>query len=426
MSGKISRVHAMEILDSRGNPTLRAFVELDNGIHASASVPSGASTGISEALELRDEDMARYEGKGVLNAVQNVNARIGPRLIGMNPIEQKKIDHLMIELDGTANKSKLGANAILGVSMAVARAAAMNVGQPLYRYLGAERSALLPIPMINIINGGKHADNNLDFQEFMVIPIGAKTFSEAIEFGVETFWALWRTLAKYGYSTDVGDEGGFAPDLKNNEHACQLLVEAISAAGFIPGNEVAIGLDPAATSFFDGECYNLKRSGQGRRTSEEMIALYSMWIDKYPIISIEDGFAENDWEGFAQCTASLGKATQIVGDDLYVTNTDFIRRGIELKATNAVLIKLNQIGTLTETIDAISLCQQTGWNYIISHRSGETEDTFIADFAVAMRSGQIKTGSVCRGERVSKYNRLLEIQAELGKQAVFPTQLSNR
>ena len=416
---KIKKVQAMEILDSRGNPTVRVFVTLENGVTASASVPSGASTGENEAVELRDGDKKRYNGKGVLKAVSNVNNIIAQKLIGMDPSEQATIDKLMIELDGTKNKGKLGANAILGVSMAVAKVSAIAAGIPLYRYLGGVGATLLPVPMMNILNGGKHADNSVDFQEFMVMPVGAPSFKEALRYGAETFHSLKNILKKKGYATSVGDEGGFAPNLKSNEEACEVIVEAIKSAGYEPGKDVAIALDPAPSSFFEDGVYQLKKSGQGTKTSAQMTSLYEEWIKKFPIVSIEDGLAENDWEGFKQHTKILGDKIQIVGDDLYVTNTDFISRGIKEKATNAVLIKLNQIGTVTETVEAIQLCRKAGWGYVISHRSGETEDDFMADFAVAMGGGQIKTGSACRSERIAKYNRLLEIELELGNEAVF-------
>lgn len=419
MTSKIVRVSALEILDSRGNPTVRVRVELDSGIIAAASVPSGASTGENEALELRDGDKARYGGKGVLKAVANVNERIAPKLIGLDASKQEVIDRLMIELDGTPTKANLGANAILGVSMAVARAAAMSKGLPLYVYLGGAKAGRLPMPMMNILNGGKHADNSVDFQEFMVMPIGAPTFAEALRYGVETFHALKKILGQRGYVTSVGDEGGFAPNLKSNEEACEVIIEAIKAAGYVPGRDIALALDPAASSFYEDGMYNLSKSGQGQKTSNEMTILYKEWAKKYYIVSIEDGLAENDWEGFREHTAALGHMLQIVGDDNYVTNTTFISRGIKEKTTNAVLIKLNQIGTVTETIQAIELCRKANWGYVISHRSGETEDTFLADFAVAMGGGQIKTGSACRSERIAKYNRLLEIEEELGEKAIF-------
>lgn len=423
MSGKIVSVRALEILDSRGNPTLRAYVTLDHGITASASVPSGASTGEHEAVELRDGDKKRYGGKGVMKAVDNVNTVIASHLVGYDPGRQGEIDRLMIELDGTPNKGNLGANAILGVSMAVARAAALSSGLPLYAYLGGPGAVRLPMPMMNVINGGKHADNSIDFQEFMIVPMGAKTFTEALRYCAETFHALKGILKKKGYATNVGDEGGFAPDLKSNKEACEVILEAMVGAGYQPGRDLAIALDPAASSFFEGGIYHLSKSGQGSKTSTEMTALYQTWVEKYPIISIEDGLAENDWDGFREQTAVLGEKIQIVGDDIYVTNPQFIARGVQERTTNAVLIKLNQIGTVTETMDAIHLCRRAGWGFVISHRSGETEDPFIADFAVAMGGGQLKTGSVCRSERIAKYNRLLEIEAELGKAAVFSNPL---
>ncbi len=419
MSLKMESIRAMEILDSRGNPTLRASVTLNNGITASASVPSGASTGENEACELRDGDKKRYDGKGVLKAVSNVNAVIAPKVAGMDPRRQVEIDRTMIELDGTPNKSRLGANAILGVSMAAARAASMASGLPLYAYLGGPAAVRIPVPMMNILNGGKHADNSVDLQEFMVMPVGAPSFAEGLRYCAEIFHALKRILGKKGYATSVGDEGGFAPDLKSNDEACEVILEAIEGAGYRPGKDIGIALDPAASSFYENGAYNLSKSGQGKKTSAEMTALYRTWIDKYHVLSIEDGLAENDWDGFREHTAALGSRIQIVGDDLYVTNTRFIERGIAEGSTNAVLIKLNQIGTVTETVEAIALSRKAGWGYVISHRSGETEDAFLADFAVAMGGGQIKSGSACRSERIAKYNRLLEIEAELGSAAVF-------
>jgi enolase 1/2/3 len=386
---------------------------------AAASVPSGASTGEYEALELRDGDKRRYGGKGVLRAVSIVTERIATKIVGLDPTHQVEIDQLMIDLDGTQDKSKLGANAMLGVSMAVARAGAEAVGLPLYAYLGGPAARRLPMPMMNVVNGGMHADNSLDFQEFMIVPVGARSFAEALRYGAETFHALKKILQKDGLSTGVGDEGGFAPNLRNNEQACELIVSAVQSAGFRPGDDVAIALDPAASSFRVAAGYDLAKSGAGKKNSREMTELYKRWIDAYPIVSIEDGLAEDDWSGFAEHTAALGERVQIVGDDLYVTNTRFIERGIREKSTNAVLIKLNQIGTVTETIQAIELCREAGWSFVISHRSGETEDAFIADFAVAAGGGQIKTGSLCRGERIAKYNRLLEIEGEIGAAAVF-------
>lgn len=420
MTARIARIDAMEILDSRGNPTVRVRVGLDDGTTADASVPSGASTGEHEAIELRDGDKARYGGKGVTRAVANVVTAIGPALLNQDASQQGDIDQIMIELDGTPDKSRLGANAILGVSMAVARAAARAAGLPLYAFLGGPDTCRMPVPMMNVINGGSHADNSLDFQEFMVVPHGAPSFEEALRYGAETFHALKGILKRRGLSTAVGDEGGFAPDLPNNEAACELIVEAITAAGLTPGAQVVIALDPAASAFA-GKAggYDLAKSGAGHKTSAEMTDLYAGWLQAYPIVSIEDGLGENDWAAFAEHTARLGERVQVVGDDLYVTNTRFIARGIAEHATNAVLIKLNQIGTVTETIAAIEMCRQAGWRTIVSHRSGETEDTFIADFAVAMGSGQIKTGSLCRGERIAKYNRLLEIERELGQKAIY-------
>jgi enolase len=415
----IEKISALEILDSRGNPTLSVSVTLANGITASAGVPSGASTGENEAVELRDGDKKRYGGKGVLKAVGNVNKIIAPKLVGMEASRQAEIDYRMIELDGTPNKGKLGANAILGVSMAVARAASLDSGLSLYAYLGGPGAVILPVPMMNILNGGKHADNSVDFQEYMAMPVGAPTFAEALRYGAETFHALKGILHKKKLATSVGDEGGFAPNLESNEQAVEVILEAIAAAGLKAGKDVAIALDPAASSFFENGKYVLAKSGQGNKTSAEMIALYGAWIKKYPIVSIEDGLAENDWAGFAKQMSVMGDKVQIVGDDIYVTNTTFIARGIREKASNAVLIKLNQIGTVTETIEAIQMCQRAGWRYVISHRSGETEDAFMADFAVAMGGGQIKTGSACRSERIAKYNRLLAIEAELGRRAVF-------
>ena len=409
----------MEVLDSRGTPTVRVSVQLDNGVVGVASVPSGASTGENEAAELRDAEAGRYGGKGVRRAVANVNDLIAPRLVGRDPTQQSQLDLLMIDLDSTANKSKLGANAILGVSQAVARAGAAATGLPLYAYLGGAGARRLPVPLMNVINGGKHADSSLDFQEFMIMPRGAPSFGEALRYGAETFQALKSLLHERGLSTAVGDEGGFAPQLKSNEEACELIVAAIERAHYRPGEDIAIALDPAASSFFENGKYRLSRSHQGDRSADEMTALYRDWLDRYPIVSLEDGLAENDWEGFRRQTAALGARIQIVGDDLLVTNPIYIARGIAERSCNAALIKPNQIGTVTETIDAIDLCREAGWGFVISHRSGETEDSFIADFAVAMGGGQIKTGSLCRSERIAKYNRLLEIEHELGGAAVF-------
>jgi len=419
LMSKITKVSALEILDSRGNPTVRVHVALDDGTVAVSSVPSGASTGENEAVELRDGDKKRYGGKGVKKAVENVVKTIAPAVVGRDPERQAEIDGVMLALDGTKTKAKLGANAILGVSMAVARAAAQSAKLPLYAYLGGVGATRLPVPMMNIVNGGKHAENSVDFQEFMVMPVGAPNFAEALRYGAETFHALAKLLKGKGYATSVGDEGGFAPNLGSNEEACELIVKAIETAGFKPGKDIAIALDPAASSFFSGGAYELSKSKGGRKTSDEMIALYAKWIDTFPIVSIEDGLDENDWKGFAHQTAVQGQRIQIVGDDIFVTNPEFIARGIKEKAANAVLIKLNQIGTVTETVQAIALCRKAGWNTVVSHRSGETEDAFLADFTVAMGGGQIKTGSASRSERIAKYNRLLEIEAELGKSAQF-------
>ncbi len=419
MGVRITDLKAIEILDSRGNPTVRAFLTLSDGTSVSASVPSGASTGENEAVELRDGDKKRYLGKGVLQAVRNVNEVIAPKVVGMDPTKQTEIDLTMIELDGTPNKGKLGANAILAVSMAAAKAAAASAGLPLYAYLGGPCANTLPAPMMNILNGGKHAENSVDFQEFMVMPLGAPSFSEALRAGAETFHALKSLLKKRGYEVGVGDEGGFAPNLKSNEEAVEVILEAIRAAGYEPGNDVSIALDPAASSFFENGKYVLSKSGEGEKTTDEMIELWTKWISTYPIVSLEDGLNENDWEGFQKLTAKIGDKVQIVGDDLFVTNTQFVQRGIADKSANAVLIKLNQIGTVTETVRTIEMCRKAGWNYVISHRSGETEDAFMAHFSVAMGGGQIKTGSACRSERIAKYNRLLEIEFELGRAASY-------
>lgn len=420
MQRSIYTIDALEILDSRGFPTLRVRVTLNDGSVGVASVPSGASTGANEATELRDGDPRRYLGKGVQVAVGHVNTEIAAALAGHPASEQAAIDAALIELDGTASKSRLGANAILGVSQAVARAAAQSCGLPLYAYLGGVGAVHLPVPMMNVLNGGKHADSSLDFQEFMIMPKGAPNFAAALRYGAETFQALKQILHEKGLSTAVGDEGGFAPMLDGgNEQACELIVSAIERAGYRPGEDIAIALDPAASSFFEGGKYHLARSGQGTKDSDEMIALFAEWVRRYPIVSIEDGLAEDDWPGFARMTAQLGEQIQIVGDDILVTNPRFIARGIREKTCNAALIKLNQIGTVSETVAGIHLCRQAGWGFVISHRSGETEDTFMADFAVAMGGGQIKTGSLCRSERIAKFNRLLEIEAELGGRARF-------
>ena len=413
----ISKVKAREILDSRGNPTIEVDVFLSDGTLGRSAVPSGASTGEHEALELRDGDKARYGGKGVLKAVANVDDIIGPKVKGMDPSKQKELDKFMIGLDGTPTKSKLGANAILGVSLAAARAAANSKGLPLYRYLGGSKAVTLPVPLMNIINGGLHADNSLDLQEFMIAPIGAANFHEALRMGAETFHTLKSVLKKRGDSTAVGDEGGFAPNLKANEEALELIVQAITAAGYKPGKDISIALDPASSSFFKDGKYVFK--AEGSKSADEMIKMYAGWINKYPIVSIEDGLAENDWAGWEKMTKELGAKIQLVGDDLFVTNVKFLKKGIDEGCANSILIKVNQIGSLTETLDTISLALKNGYTAVISHRSGETEDTTIADLAVATNVGQIKTGSLCRSERIAKYNQILRIEEELGKKAVY-------
>jgi enolase len=415
----IAEVKAREILDSRGNPTIESDVTLKCGAVGRAAVPSGASTGEYEAVELRDVDRKRYLGKGVQKAVANVNERIGHELKGMDALRQAEVDHRLIQLDGTPNKGKLGANALLAVSLAVARAAAEALEIPLYRYLGGVNSRLLPVPMMNILNGGSHADNNVDFQEFMVMPVGATRFSESIRLGVEVFHNLKKVLSKKGYSTAVGDEGGFAPNLGCNEEAIEVILEATSQAGLTPGADVVIALDPASSELYENGKYVFRKSDQSIKTSQEMVEFYSNWVRQYPIVSIEDGLAENDWEGWALLTRELGKKIQLVGDDLFVTNTERLRRGIEVGIGNSILIKLNQIGTLTETLDAIELAKNNGYAAVVSHRSGETEDTFISDLVVGMNTGQIKTGSASRTDRVAKYNQLLRIEEDLGPQAIF-------
>jgi enolase len=416
----IIEVHAREILDSRGNPTVEADVVLSSGAQGRAAVPSGASTGEHEAVELRDGDTKRYGGKGVGEAVRNVNEVIGPRLEGMAASDQIAVDAEMMDLDGTPNKSKLGANAILSVSLAVARAAAADTGLPLYRYLGGPMARVLPVPMMNILNGGAHASNNVDVQEFMIVPIGAEAFGEALRMGVETFHALKKVLSKKGLSTAVGDEGGFAPSLPSNEAALDAVMQAIEAAGYQPGRDLAIALDPAASEFYqDGE-YVFKKGDGSRRSAAEMVELYAQWVDRYPIVSIEDGLAEDDWDGWALLTERLHDRVQLVGDDLFATNVDRLGRGIEEGVANAILIKVNQIGTLTETLQCIELAKGSAYGVVISHRSGETEDTFIADLAVASGAGQIKTGSASRTDRIAKYNQLLRISEELGELAHYP------
>ncbi|MDR1395093.1 MAG: phosphopyruvate hydratase [Deltaproteobacteria bacterium] len=417
----ITDVNAREILDSRGNPTVQVDVQLSDGGFGQASVPSGASTGVHEALELRDNDPKRYGGKGVLLAVKNVNEILAPALLGQDPYNQAAVDSLMIELDGTPAKSKLGANAILGVSMAVAKAAASEIGLPLYQYLGGAGARQLPRPMMNIVNGGSHASNNVDLQEFMIMPLFGETFAEALRCGAEVFHTLKKILSQLKHSTAVGDEGGFAPDLKNNEEPLELIVQAVEQAGYRPGSDVVICLDPASSEFYDSQTqkYVFKKSDNSERTSLEMIEFYRNWIAKFPIRSIEDGLAEDDWEGWVRLTEALGDDIQLVGDDLFVTNTERLCRGISENAANSILIKVNQIGSVTETLEAISMAHKAGYTAVISHRSGETEDTFIADLAVAANTGQIKTGSLSRSERIAKYNRLLEIEEELGRSAVF-------
>ncbi len=416
----IIEVHGREIIDSRGNPTVEAEVVLASGARGQAAVPSGASTGEHEAVELRDGDAKRYLGKGVLEAVKNVNEIIGPRLEGLAAQDQIAVDAEMMEIDGTPNKSKLGANAILAVSLAVARAAAEECGLPLYRYLGGPMARILPVPMMNILNGGAHSSNNVDAQEFMVSPIGADNFEDGLRMGIEVFHALKKVLAKKGLSTAVGDEGGFAPMLPSNEAALDAVMDAIRAAGYEPGKDLAICLDVAASELYDKGEYVFKKGDKSRRSAEAMIELYQGWVDKYPIVSIEDGLAEDDWEGWGKLTEALGDRIQLVGDDIFVTNVDRLGRGIEESVANAVLVKVNQIGTLTETLQCIELAKSSSYGVIISHRSGETEDTFIADLAVATGAGQIKTGSASRTDRVAKYNQLLRIAEELGELAHYP------
>ena len=416
----IEHVWAREILDSRGNPTIEAEVILEDGTTGRAAVPSGASTGENEAVELRDGDELRYLGKGVQQAVQNVTDKIFPEVQGLDCLDQTLIDETMLALDGTPTKSNLGANAILAVSLANARAAAASLELPLYRYIGGANAKTLPVPMMNILNGGAHADNNVDFQEFMVMPVGAESFAEALRMGAEIFHNLKSVLKSRGYSTSVGDEGGFAPNLKSNEEAVETILEAIETAGYNAGDNVMLALDPAASEFYSNGKYIFKKSDKRELSSEEMAAYWAGWCDKYPIISIEDGMAENDWDGWVSLTDQVGERVQLVGDDLFVTNVKFLERGIEEGAANAILIKVNQIGTLTETLDAIELAKTNNMTAVISHRSGETEDTFIADLAVATNAGQIKTGSLCRSDRIAKYNQLLRIEEDLGESARYP------
>jgi enolase len=419
---EITKIIAREILDSRGNPTVEADVYLADGSMGRAAVPSGASTGEHEAVELRDGDKARYMGKGTLKAVKNIDEHIAPALLGQDAELQASIDHQMIKLDGTANKGNLGANAILAVSMAVARASADSQQTPLYRYLGGVSASILPVPMMNILNGGAHADNSVDPQEFMIMPYGAPKFSEALRWGAEIFHTLKSVLKKKGYSTAVGDEGGFAPNLKSNVEALEVVLEAITKAGFKPGDEVGIALDPAASEFYDADKkkYVFKKSDKSERTPAEMVAFWADWVRQYPIVSLEDGMSEDDWEGWKLLSDALGKKIQIMGDDVFVTNLERLGRGIKNGIGNSILIKLNQIGTLTETMDAIKMASDAGYTSVISHRSGETEDPFIADLAVATGEGQIKTGSASRTDRICKYNQLLRIEQELGASARFP------
>ncbi len=420
MSTAIVDIIAREILDSRGNPTIEVDVQLENGIIGRAAVPSGASTGENEAVELRDGDKSRYGGKGVLNAVEHVNNTIAEELTGYDAVDQTVIDQMMIQLDGTPTKSKLGANAILGVSLATAKAAAQSMKLPLYKYIGGTNAKTLPVPMMNILNGGSHADNNVDLQEFMVIPANAPSFAEALRMGAEVFHSLKSVLKKKGYNTAVGDEGGFAPNLKSNEEAVEVILEAITKANYGPGKDAFIALDPASSEFFDNGKYVFAKSDKSSKTPAEMVKFYENWVNQYPIISIEDGMAENDWEGWKMITDCLGKKIQLVGDDLFVTNTKFLKKGIEMGVANSILIKLNQIGTLTETLDAIEMAKRAGYTAVVSHRSGETEDATIADVAVATNAGQIKTGSASRTDRIAKYNQLIRIEEQLGDAAIYP------
>lgn len=419
MKTGIKDVKARQILDSRGNPTVEVDIILEDGSFGRAAVPSGASTGEHEAVELRDGDKSKYMGKGVLKAVSNVNGAIKKRVKGIDALKQGELDQLLIDMDGTPNKASLGANAILGVSLAAAKAAAASKEMPLYRYVGGDKAKVLPIPMMNILNGGAHADNNVDLQEFMIMPIGANSFSEALRWGAETFHSLKKILHDKKLSTAVGDEGGFAPDLRSNEEAVEVILAAIDKAGYRAGKDIFIALDPASSSFYENGKYILEADPKAENTSLDMIEFYSKWVSKYPIVSIEDGLAEDDWDGWQKLTEKLGRTTQIVGDDLFVTNVKRLRMGIEKKAANSILIKVNQIGTLTETLDSIELAKKNGYTAVVSHRSGETEDTTISHLAVAMNTGQIKTGSVCRTDRICKYNELLRIEESLGKKAVY-------
>jgi len=416
----IQEVRAREVLDSRGNPTVEAEILLADGTRARAIVPSGASTGEHEAVELRDGDAKRFLGKGVLQAVENVNGEISEAVGGFDATDQRGLDQRMIELDGTPNKARLGANAILAVSMAAARASAKSFKMPLYRYLGGVNAHVLPVPMMNILNGGAHADNNVDFQEFMCMPVGAESFSEALRWGVEVFHTLKGVLKKRGYNTAVGDEGGFAPSVKSNTEAIEVILEAIQGAGYRPGQDIAIALDPASSEFFKDGKYVFKKSDKSVKSSEEMVRFWAKWVADYPIVSIEDGLAEDDWDGWKMMTDELGSKIQLVGDDLFVTNTERLQEGIDRHVANSILIKVNQIGTVSETLDAIALARRNGYTSVISHRSGETEDTFIADLAVATGAGQIKTGSASRTDRIAKYNQLLRIEEALDEMARFP------
>ncbi len=419
MTTMIADIVAREILDSRGNPTIEVDTILENGVTGRAAVPSGASTGEHEAVELRDGDKARYNGKGVLNAVEHVNTTLAEELTGYDALDQIAIDTLMIQLDGTPNKAKLGANAILGVSLAVAKAAAQSLKLPLYRYIGGTSARTLPVPMMNILNGGKHADNNVDVQEFMIVPARASSFAEALRMGAEVFHALKSVLSKKGYNTAVGDEGGFAPNLKSNTEALDVILEAIGKANYKAGTDVFLAIDTAASEMWDNGKYLFYKSDKSTKSAEEMVKFYADWVARYPIISIEDGMAENDWDGWKKLTDELGKKIQLVGDDVFVTNTSFLKKGIEMGVANSILVKLNQIGTLTETLEAIEMAKRAGYTSVISHRSGETEDATIADVAVATNVGQIKTGSASRTDRIAKYNQLIRIEEELGAGAVY-------
>ncbi len=418
----IESVHARQILDSRGNPTVEVDVFTETGAFGRAAVPSGASTGTHEAVELRDGDKKRYVGKGVLKAVDNVNTKIASEVVGLSVFDQNLIDKVMVELDGTSNKGKLGANAILGTSLAVAKAAAMEAGQSLYRYIGGVNANTLPVPMMNILNGGSHADNSIDFQEFMVMPVKADTFSEALRMGTEVFHTLKKVLHDQGLSTNVGDEGGFAPNIKSNEEAIEVVLKAIEKAGFKPGVDIFIAMDAASSEFYDAKTkmYHFKKSDGKKLKSEEMVEYWAKWAKKYPIISIEDGMAEEDWDGWKKLTDKIGSKVQLVGDDLFVTNVDFLQKGIDMGVANSILVKVNQIGSLTETINAVNLAKKNSYKSIMSHRSGETEDCTIADLAVALNTGQIKTGSASRSDRMAKYNQLIRIEEELGETAYFP------